>query len=132
MSRWGAVVTGVGVVAPGGVGREAYWDTLTAGRTATRGITLFDPAGFRSRIAAEVDFDAGVCGLSPEEVARMDRSAQFAVVAGREALADSGLEPGRVPPERIGVSVGSAVGCTMRLEDEYVVVSDTGDRKSVV
>jgi act minimal PKS ketosynthase (KS/KS alpha) len=131
MSRWGAVVTGVGVVAPGGVGREAYWDTLTAGRTATRGITLFDPAGFRSRIAAEVDFDAGVCGLSPEEVARMDRSAQFAVVAGREALADSGLEPGRVPPERIGVSVGSAVGCTMRLEDEYVVVSDTGAKWEV-
>jgi minimal PKS ketosynthase (KS/KS alpha) len=131
VSRWGAVVTGIGVVAPGGMGRKAYWDALTAGRTATRGITLFDPAGFRSRIAAEVDFDPAAAGLAEPEIRRMDRSAQFAVVAGREALADAGLEPDRVPPERIGVSVGSAVGCTTRLEDEYVVVSDSGAKWEV-
>ena len=52
-----AVVTGIGVVAPGGIGATAFWDLLTAGRTATRGITLFDPAGYRSRIAAEVESD---------------------------------------------------------------------------
>ncbi|MET8495778.1 beta-ketoacyl synthase N-terminal-like domain-containing protein, partial [Streptomyces cellulosae] len=50
-------VTGIGVVAPGGIGATAFWDLLSAGRTATRGITLFDPAGLRSRIAAECDFD---------------------------------------------------------------------------
>ena len=131
MSHWGALVTGVGVVAPGGMGREAYWETLTAGRTATRGITLFDPAGFRSRIAAEVDFDPVAAGLSAQEIERMDRCAQFAVVAGREALADSGLEPGQFRAERAGVSIGSAVGCTTRLEDEYVVVSDAGAKWEV-
>lgn len=51
------VVTGLGVVAPGGVGVPAFWDMLTAGRTATRNITLFDAERFRSRIAAECDFD---------------------------------------------------------------------------
>jgi act minimal PKS ketosynthase (KS/KS alpha) len=126
MSDWGAVITGVGVVAPGGMGREAYWKMLTEGRTATRGITLFDPAGFRSRIAAEVDFDPVAAGLTPHEIERMDRCAQFAVVAGREALADAGLTPGEAAPERMGVSIGSAVGCTTRLEDEYVLVSDSG------
>ncbi|MCP3760575.1 beta-ketoacyl synthase [Streptomyces sp. TBY4] len=131
MTDWGAVVTGVGVVAPGGLGREAYWDLLVAGRTATRGITLFDPTGFQSRIAAEVDFDASAAGLSGDEIARMDRSAQFAVVAAREALAHAGLEPGQVNPERVGVSIGSAVGCTTRLEDEYVVVSDSGKKWEV-
>jgi hypothetical protein len=50
-------VTGIGVVAPGGTGATAFWDLLAGGRTATRGITLFDPAGLRSRIAAECDFD---------------------------------------------------------------------------
>ena len=58
-----AAVTGIGVVAPGGTGVPAFWDLLTAGRTATRGITLFDPEGFRSRIAAECDFDPAACGL---------------------------------------------------------------------
>jgi minimal PKS ketosynthase (KS/KS alpha) len=131
MSHWGALVTGVGVVAPGAIGRAAYWEALTAGRTATRGITLFDPTGFRSRIAAEVDFDAAAAGLTGEETERMDRCAQFAVVAAREAMADAGLEPYRVRPERVAVSVGSAVGCTTRLEDEYVVVSDAGARWEV-
>ena len=131
MSDWGAVVTGVGVIAPGGLGREAYWDLLIAGRTATRGITLFDPTGFQSRIAAEVDFDPIAAGLTAEEAERMDRCAQFAVVAAREAMADAGLAPGQAAPERVGVSIGSAVGCTTRLEDEYVVVSDSGARWEV-
>ncbi|MEV5754999.1 beta-ketoacyl-[acyl-carrier-protein] synthase family protein [Actinoallomurus sp. NPDC052308] len=128
MSDRQVVITGMGVVAPGGIGTKAYWDLLTAGRTATRTITLFDAAGFRSRIAAECDFDPAAEGLSPQEIRRMDRAAQFGVVCAREALADSGLEEGDIPPERIGVTIGSAVGCTMGLEEEYVVLSDGGRR----
>ncbi len=120
------VVTGVGVVAPGGTGREAFWDLLTAGRTATRRISLFDPARFRSRMAAEVDFDPYAAGLSARAVRRMDRAAQFAVVSAREAVADSGLDLGAGDPTRLGVSLGSAVGCTMALEEEYAVLSDAG------
>ncbi|MFA1549853.1 beta-ketoacyl synthase [Actinomadura chokoriensis] len=121
-------VTGVGVVAPGGVRREPFWDLLTGGRTATRAISLFDPAGFRSRIAAECDFVPEAAGLTADQAARLDRAAQFAVGAAREAITDSGLVPGAVPPGRIGVSVGTAVGCTMALETQYTVVSDHGDR----
>jgi act minimal PKS ketosynthase (KS/KS alpha) len=121
-----AVVTGIGVVAPGGIGTKAFWELITGGRTATRPITLFNPEGFRSRIAAECDFDPLAEGLSPQEARRMDRAAQMAVVATREALADSGLEIAATSPERVGVSIGSAVGCTMGLEQEYVVLSDGG------
>ena len=56
----------------------------------------------------------------------MDRAAQFAVVCAREAIAGSGLELSTVDPGRIGVSVGSAVGCTMGLEEEYAVLSNGG------
>ncbi|QMU78183.1 beta-ketoacyl-[acyl-carrier-protein] synthase family protein [Streptacidiphilus sp. PB12-B1b] len=121
-----AVITGIGAVAPGGVGREAMWDLLSNGRTATRRITLFDPAPFRSQVAAEVDFDPLAAGLTTRQVRRMDRAAQFAVVSAREAVADSGIGLADTPPERVAVSIGSAVGCTMGLEQEYVVLSDGG------
>jgi act minimal PKS ketosynthase (KS/KS alpha) len=122
------VITGIGVVAPGGIGVKAFWDLLTSGRTATRPISLFDASGFRSRIAAEADFDPAANGLDPQEVRRMDRVAQFAVVSTREALRDSGLEPDRIVPERTGVRIGTAVGSTTRLEQEYVVVSNGGQQ----
>ena len=121
-----AVITGVGVVAPGGVGREAFWEQLTAGRTATRRVSLFDPSGFRSQIAAEADFDPEAAGLTARQIRRMDRAAQFAVVCAREAVADSGLDLAAVAPERVAVGLGSAVGCTMGLEEEYVLLSDGG------
>lgn len=120
------VITGLGVLAPGGVGRKAFWAMLSEGRTATGPITSFDPAPFRSRIAAEIDFDAEAQGLSPQEIRRMDRAAQFAVVATRQAVEDSGLELADCDPTRIGVTIGSAVGATVGLEQEYRVVSDDG------
>jgi act minimal PKS ketosynthase (KS/KS alpha) len=121
-----AVITGVGIVAPGGIGRKMFWDLLSAGRTATRTISLFDATGFRSRVAAECDFDAAGSGLTPQEIRRMDRAAQMAIVAAREARADCGLGDSEVAPHRMAVSIGSAVGCTMGLEEEYVVLSDNG------
>ena len=60
-----AVITGIGVVAPGGIGTKAYWQMLTMGRTATRIIQLCDPTPFRSRVGAECDFDPQAAGLTP-------------------------------------------------------------------
>ncbi|MFP5281938.1 MAG: beta-ketoacyl synthase N-terminal-like domain-containing protein, partial [Actinomycetes bacterium] len=85
-------VTGIGVVAPGGIGAEAFWNLLTEGRTATRRISFFDPTRFRSQMAAEVDFDPRAYGLTPQEIARNDRFIQFALVAADEAVRDSGLD----------------------------------------
>jgi minimal PKS ketosynthase (KS/KS alpha) len=119
-------VTGIGVVAPGGATREAFWETITAGRTATRRISFFDATGFRSQIAAEADFDAIDAGLDEHERRRQDRYIQFAVVAAMEALADSGLDLDAVDHGRLAVSLGSAVGGTMALEDGYVAVSNRG------
>ncbi|TDC85988.1 beta-ketoacyl-[acyl-carrier-protein] synthase family protein [Micromonospora sp. KC606] len=120
------VITGVEVLAPGGTGTKAFCQLLTDGRTATRGITFFDPTPFRSRVAAEIDFVPEEHGLSPQETRRMDRAAQFAVVAARGAVADSGIDLDEFDPYRVGVSIGSAVGATMGLDEEYRVVSDGG------
>ena len=120
------VITGIGVLAPGGTGVKGFWDLLREGRTATRRISFFDPSAFRSQVAAEIDFDPGTAGLDPQEIRRMDRAAQFAVVAAREAVAHSGVELGAVAAHRIGVTIGTAVGATMSLDQEYRVVSDGG------
>lgn len=120
------VITGIGVVAPGGVGTKEYWSLLTEGRTATRAISLFDASAFRSRIAAEVDFDPVVQGLTEEQGERLDRAAQFALVAAREAVADSGVDTEGLDPFRTGVTIGSAVGATTGLDYEYAAVSDNG------
>lgn len=125
------VITGLGVLAPGGVGVDEFWRLLSEGRTATRLITFFDPTPFRSQVAAEVDFDPVSHGLSPQEVRRMDRAAQFAVVCADEAMADGGLAIADVDPQRTGVAVGSAVGATMGLDEEYGVVSDGGRLENV-
>lgn len=126
-----AVITGIGVVAPGAPNVVAYENLLRAGRTATKRITMFDPSVFRSQVAAECDFDPYNEGLTEYDVYRMDRAAQLAVVSAREAVADSGLESGEIDPGLMGVSLGSAVGQTMALESEYVVVSDRGKRWEV-
>lgn len=120
------VVTGIGVVAPGGVNAKAFWSCITEGRTATRRITLFDPSPFRSQVAAECDFDPVGAGLSVREIRRSDRYVQFGLATAAEALADSGLELTGELRERAGVAMGSAVGGTTALEAEYVVLSDVG------
>ncbi|MGC4947017.1 beta-ketoacyl-[acyl-carrier-protein] synthase family protein [Streptomyces sp. DT224] len=120
------VITGVGVTAPGGLGTKDFWRLISDGRTATRRISLFDPSPFRSQVAAEVDFDPELAGLGPQEVRRMDRAAQFAVVTAREAVHDSGLDFTALDPVRTGVTIGSAVGATTGLDQEYRTVSDGG------
>lgn len=125
MSRRVAIV-GVGVVAPGGIGTKEFWSLLSEGRTSTRAITFFNAAQFRSRVAAEIDFDPVASGLTQQEIRRMDRAVQFAVVAMRQAVADSELAFAESDPARLGVTIGTAVGATMGLEEEYRVVSDDG------
>lgn len=122
-----AVVTGIGVVAPGATGAAAYWKLLSEGRSAIRPISTFDASDYRSRMAGECDFDGAAEGLGPKELRRLDRAAQFALVAQREAIADSGLDLDVEDPTRIATSLGCAVGATTSLEREFVVGSDGGE-----
>ncbi|GAU65803.1 putative 3-oxoacyl-[acyl-carrier-protein] synthase [Streptomyces sp. NBRC 110611] len=120
------VITGIGVRTPGGNGVKAFWKLLTSGQTATRRISFFDPSPYRSQVAGEADFDPVHEGLSPLEIRRMDRASQFAVVCARDAISDSGLQFEEFDPGRVGVSLGSAVAAATSLEQEYLVLSDSG------
>lgn len=120
------VITGIGVRTAGGGGRKAFWTLLTAGRTATRRISFFDPSPYRSQMAGEADFDPLAEGLTLAEIQRMDRAAQFAVVCANEAVEDSGLDFAMLDPTRVGVSLGSAVAAATSLEQQYLAVSAQG------
>ncbi len=87
------VITGMGVLAANGIGREAFWSSLVAGRSGVGPVTLFDASAFPCRIAGEVsDFDPLlVPGLTQKTARRMSRASQLAIAATHEALGDAGM-----------------------------------------
>lgn len=106
-----AVVTGLGAVTPLGIGVNAFWDGMTAGRSGIRRIEHFDASDLDVKIAGEVpDFEPKDF-IDAKMVRRMDRFAQFAVAASREAIADANLEITDANRERIGImmNTGGAV-----------------------
>ncbi|MEH1123001.1 beta-ketoacyl synthase N-terminal-like domain-containing protein [Micromonospora sp. CPCC 206061] len=85
-----AVITGIGVVSPVGVGVPAYWEATLAGRLGIDRISRFDPSGYTVKLAGEVrGFDAA--GVPPRVRAQTDRMTHFALAAADDALADAGL-----------------------------------------
>ena len=107
------VITGLGVVSPIGIGVSTFWKSAMAGQSGISAITSFDPFpmdGYRSKVAVQIlDF-------SPEQHIgsslgdRVDRYAQFALAASREALSDSGMQMEKESPHRVGVIVGAGMG----------------------
>jgi 3-oxoacyl-[acyl-carrier-protein] synthase II len=119
------VITGLGVVSPVGSDAGDSWDALVSGRSGVSKITLFDASDFAVRIAGEVkDFDAAAI-FGKRRARHLDRFAQLALVASREAMQSSGLDPSR-SPERVGVVYGSGIGGLATLEEQIHVLSDRG------
>lgn len=93
LKRNRVVITGMGVVAPNGIGLEAFWSSLLAGRSAIGAITHFDASNFKSRIAGEVKGFDPLDYIEPElRPHRMARHTQFAYAAAMMALRDAGLD----------------------------------------
>jgi 3-oxoacyl-[acyl-carrier-protein] synthase II len=110
------VITGLGAVTPLGNSRESFWEGLVTGRSGVGPIQAFDPAKLTTHIAAEVkDFDANDL-IGKKEARRMDRYAQFALVAAREAMEDSGLPDDPDVRARTGAIVASGIGGIITVE----------------
>ncbi len=106
------VITGLGIVAPNGIGKDAFWENLIAGHSAVDWITSFDTSPYPCKVAAQVkDFD--VTAFVPARRARhWGRFSQFAVAAGKMALEDSKLDLAGERPERVLACVGTAINGT--------------------
>lgn len=103
------VVTGLGVVAPNGMGTEAYWAAILRGDSGLSRITRFDPAGYTAQIAGEITFDP--TGLLPSRLLpQTDHMTQLALMASQEALADAGADPRNLPEYAAGVVTAASGG----------------------
>jgi len=129
MSKRRVVITGIGVVAPNGIGKDNIWKGMSGGVSGVKLVDGFDVSIFNTKIAAEVrDFDPFTLGLTHKEVMRMDRYVQFGVVAGDMAIKDSALNFSKEDPERIGVCLANAICGTKYMEEEFALVTDNGKK----
>lgn len=104
------VVTGMGCVSPVGNTVQDSWDALLKGKSGVDRISRFDPTGFPSQIAAEVkNFDRDFADVNAR-YPKSSRNVLFAIAAGRQAVADSGILDAKYDPERIGVYTGAGEG----------------------
>lgn len=132
MSNRRVVVTGIGIVAPNAIGREAFWDSMQRGTSGTRLITLFDVSEYHAKIAGEIkDFNLSDYLKLKGKASRMSRQTQFAVAAASMAVEDAGTpdlrssSTGMVP---IYMGVGNAsVG---RIEKSIEQIQRRGPKRA--
>ena len=123
------VVTGVGLISPLGVGTQANWDALCAGRSGIGTITHFDAAQFAARIAGEVKGFDPLQFIDKKDVKKMDVFIQFAIAASQFAVDEARLA---ITPElapRVGVFIASGIGGFATIEREHRALLEGGPRR---
>ena len=113
------VITGVGAVTPLGIGVEKSWESLCQGESGIGVVTRFDASSFRTRIAGEVKGFNPLDFMDNKLVRRGDRFIHFALAATRMAVEDSSLTINASNSERVGVSVGTAMGGIETIEKNH-------------
>lgn len=113
------VITGIGLVTALGATREESWRRLTAGECGMGPVTVIDPAGYRSRIAAEAPAAAVDAPFSARERRRLSRGDRIGLHAAAEAVADAGLDAGTIDRARVGIFLGAGTADLLRNEEFY-------------
>src|SRR5689334_14291260 len=123
------VITGLGVVAPNGIGKEAFWDACISGRSGIRHITRFDVSQMPVQIAGEVrNFRPEALGLTEDECNSLDTATQYAVVSANLAMQDAGLTDvlSEEEHDHVGVAIGTAMACVDAAEILWAAYTDAG------
>ena len=123
------VITGVGVVSPIGIGKQAFWNGLIEGRSGTKTVSSFEVSSYPTRVAGEItDFDPSDY-LPFKQARKMDRSAQMILAACLMALQDSKINLTTEDLSRFGVFTGTAIGGQGWAFREYEVFKEKGLRR---
>jgi 3-oxoacyl-[acyl-carrier-protein] synthase II len=128
------VITGMGIVAPNGIGIEPFWESLLAGRSGIGPITLFDATGFKSRIAGEVKNFNPLDYIEPElKPKRLARHTQLAFAATVLALRDAGLDDnGLQLPSPTPVVIGISTSAIDVIESVHFAIQHHGPNRAPV
>ena len=120
------VVTGIGAITPLGNNLADYWEGLLNGRSGIASITLFDAGQHKCRIAGEVKGFDPLDYMERKNAKHMDRFAQFAVAASKQALLDARFEINDLNAEQVGVIIGSGIGGLKVLEEQQEIYLTKG------
>ena len=112
------VVTGVGAITPIGNSVQDFWKGIKEGKCGIDKITLFDTTDYKVKLAAEVKKFNAEDYLDKKSAKRLDKFSQFAIIAAKEALQDSGIDENNTNMERIGCIVSSGIGGLKTIEDQ--------------
>jgi len=118
-------ITGIGAVTPIGITREAMWDGLRERRSAVREVSRFDASIYRSRIAAEIDFQP-TDFIEARRARKLDRFGQFSVATARLAIEDAELKLETEDRDRVGAMMGTALGGVGYAEEQFLVFKNEG------
>ncbi len=129
MSKRRVVVTGIGMVSPLGNNVEQSWSAIKSGQSGIAPITAFDVSAYSTRFGGSIkDFD--IADYMPAKDGRkMDPFIQYGMVAGIEAITDSGLEVTDENRGRIGAAIGSGIGGIGSIERTREILDNRGPRK---
>lgn len=123
------VVTGIGAITPIGFNAPDSWNSLMEGKSGVRPITLFDSTQYTCKIAGEItDYDPHKY-FQTKDLKKIDRFIQFALVAGEEALKNSGLDLTKIDLERAGSNVGVGLGGLGEIQAQYRDLLEKGPRR---
>jgi 3-oxoacyl-[acyl-carrier-protein] synthase II len=120
------VVTGVGLLAPVGIGTETVWEALKAGRSGIGPITAFDPSAFSARIAGEVKGFDPAQYIEKKEIKKMGRFIQLAIAAADCAVEGAKYRVNPDEADRTGVFIGSGIGGFEVIEREHKILLEKG------
>lgn len=120
------VITGLGVVAPNGIGKDAFWESLKEGKSGIIKVTRFDASTYPCQVAGEVNNFDPLDYMDPKTAKRMDRFSQFALACAKMAIEDAGIKIGDSCLENAGVVVGSAMGGIPMAEDQHGLFLEKG------
>ena len=123
------VITGLGTINPIGNDVHSTWAGIENGKCGIDEITLFDNSNLKTKLVAEVkDYDASKY-LDVKQSKRLDRSSQFALIAAREALKDSGITEENTDYNNVGIFIGSGIGGLITIENQCQVKFEKGAKR---